>query len=120
MKKYVFEKYGGYRDWKCAADYDFMMRVYKFVKFKKLKDKYLFYYRTDDKSLTHSKDTGLKSQYRQQLHEFTESQNYNKEENITIDCVVNTYKEVYSNIFEYDQNSYMSITIENNNWPNLC
>lgn len=120
VKKSIFEKYGGYRNWECAADYDFVTRISKFVKLKKLNDKYLFYYRSHNQSLTHTDKTGLKSELRKQLHEFIDNQDYENEENVKIKCITNTYKEIYSNIHEYNQDSYMYLMSLNKDWPNLC
>ena len=119
IKKSIFEKFGGYRDWKCAADYDLILRTFNFVRLGNLKDKYLFYYRSDDNSLTHSEDTGMKSEYRKDLHEFIFKQDYKIEKNTKIECVTNTYKEIFSNMYEYYPDNYMYIASIENKYPNL-
>lgn len=119
IKKHIFEKFGGYRDWKCAADYDFILRIYKFCRYKYLKDNYLFYYRVSNNSLTHTDKTGMKSKYRQRLHNFINSQNYENENNAKIECITNDFKEINSNINKYQQDNYMFIMTLDKNWPNI-
>jgi glycosyltransferase involved in cell wall biosynthesis len=53
VKKHIYEIFGGYQPWKCAADTEFLQRFSQHGKFKEvLLDKELFLYRQHNGSLT--------------------------------------------------------------------
>lgn len=91
FKKSVLEKAGGYRNWECAADSEFVKRITNFVLAKKLK-KRLFYRRSHSNSLTNRIDTNDKSKTRKEYLKLIRI--YHSNENIKIDKVVNTYIEI--------------------------
>lgn len=59
----VYEKVGGYKPWKCAADTDMMYRTNGTFKVGNIKD-VLFSRRLHEESLTSRRDTGYTSDYR--------------------------------------------------------
>ena len=109
VKKSIFEQFGGYRDWKCASDYEFALRIKPFVNCKEL-NKHLFYYRVSTTSLTKAPETSMQSEYREELHKQIHSAVYNTPEEAKIECVTNTYTEVFSDVYDYYSGSYMMMT----------
>jgi len=90
MTKKVFEEYGGYRPWICAADCDLYVRMASNVKC--LKNKHVYFMRrVHSDSLTHSSETSRCSDIRKQYHDFIETQTL-KEPKIT--CVTSDYYEI--------------------------
>lgn len=64
--KEVFAKVDGYKNWRCAADTDFIIRAKKMGVRTVMNKRPTFYRRLHDKSLTNSKDTGFGSTLRRQ------------------------------------------------------
>jgi len=64
IKKSIFEQMNGFEPWMCAADSDFMGRLYKKRYRLKISNKLNFYRRVHHNSLTNRKDTGMISQLR--------------------------------------------------------
>lgn len=75
-KNTVYDIYGGYLPWKCAADTELLTRLKSHVIFKEI-PKILFYYRIHDKSLTQNESTSMKSKLRMGYKKYikTESEN---------------------------------------------
>lgn len=92
-KKSVIEKAGGYKDWKCSADYEFLKRIQLNVKIKEINEP-LFYRRDHPNSLSNRSDTGLSTTLRRDYNKTVRT--YGKGENIKIDKVVNQYIEITS------------------------
>lgn len=91
IHKSLYDKLGGYRDWRIAADTEFRSRFIKSIKtYKGLPQ--LFYRRVHENSLTQSKDTGYNSKLRNSYSKFIEDNKYNNE--IFIKKVVNNSKKV--------------------------
>lgn len=63
MTRKAFIRMGGYRDWKCVADKEFMERGFRFLNIVKISDR-LFYYRQHGNNLTKRADTGSRSKLR--------------------------------------------------------
>ena len=63
MKHWVFDYFGGFMPWRCAADTEFIKRVGKFVKFKKIK-KILLRRRIHNSNLTVQKKSRMNSVFR--------------------------------------------------------
>lgn len=62
--KKIFDKLGGYKPWRCAADTDFLRRIiYSKAKIKKI-EKYLYLRRVHSQSLTQAKETKFGSHLR--------------------------------------------------------
>lgn len=65
-RREVFNKLGSYKDWRCAADTDFLYRLTSLI-FKELDIKQILYYRRiHPSSLTRCVETGFKSDLRRQ------------------------------------------------------
>lgn len=106
VKKHIFEKFGGYRPWPCAADHEFIERTQKFINLNLL-DKPLFLYRSRENSLTHDKKTSMQSNIRLKLAEFINKSVYKNEDDAKIECITNTYQEIFSDIYDNDPETYM-------------
>ena len=96
MKHWVFDYFGGFMPWRCAADTEFIKRVGKFIKFKKLK-KILFRRRIHDSNLTVQKKSRIKSVFREwhinYINKVTKKiKNIN---DAVIIKIVNNYKEIF-------------------------
>ena len=63
IKHWVFDYFGGFMPWKCGADEEFKIRVFKFIKILSLKD-VLFLRQIHSESLTRSKKTNYSSKER--------------------------------------------------------
>jgi glycosyltransferase involved in cell wall biosynthesis len=63
IKHWVFDYFGGFMPWKCAADAEFKKRVFKFINVLKLED-ILFLRQIHSESLTQSNETNFFSQER--------------------------------------------------------
>jgi len=94
FKKYIFDLAGGYSDWRCAADSELLSRISNKFKIREIEagEKYLFYRRIHDNSLTSGIDTGYKSKLRNKYKKLI--RNYRINENIKIKKVVNEYAEI--------------------------
>jgi glycosyltransferase involved in cell wall biosynthesis len=88
IKKHVFDVFGGYEPWQCAADYEFLMRVNKHVKIKKLNNLVL-YRRMHKDSLTKKNSTKMNSSLRKKYHNYIHNMNYDNI--ISIKKKTNTY-----------------------------
>ena len=62
--KIVFEKLGGYMDWRCGADTEFWWRAERLGAVLRVSDQFLFYYRQHSRQLTAQKKTGFGSKER--------------------------------------------------------
>ena len=93
MKHNVFDFFGGYKAWKCAADGELKTRLEQFVKIKQY-TKNVFKRRMHNNNLTRRTDTGLNSQlrksYKEKIHTPQDI------ESAKIKCETTMYKE-YSN-----------------------
>lgn len=90
-KKNIIELAGGYQPWKCAADREFLYRIYKKAKIIEIK-KHLFYRRVHENSLTNNINTGMSSKLRKEYKRFIKF--YDINENIKINKVISQYKEI--------------------------
>lgn len=90
MGKKVTDLAGGYRDWLCSGDEEFITRIKNHVKIFHL-DKELFYRRKHENSLTQKKSSGYNSELRKKYKKQVKV--YNKNQNIYIKPTVNSYKE---------------------------
>lgn len=89
--KSIFEKYGGYKNWRCAADFEMLERLKNLVSYYAI-NKPLFYRRKHNNNLTSNADTGMKSEYRTQLHKQIHSPL--NENDAIIMCETQTYKKI--------------------------
>lgn len=90
MKKSVFNKFKGYRNWRCDGDNDFAHRINKFVKRKRI-DKVLFNRRIHNTSLTIDKKTNFASDVRKEHLAFIGTPlNYDTLEK----CILPTYETI--------------------------
>lgn len=64
IRRELFLSMNGFEGWRCAADSDFMGRLYKNNKSFKYTPKIVFYRRVHDKSLTQQSDTNMTSSLR--------------------------------------------------------
>jgi len=90
--KRIYEKFGGYKSWKCSADSEFLYRLESTnTKQLNLSNKRLFYYRQHTNSLTNHKDTGMRSHLRDSYRRTY----YGKPvTNIYVEPEINTYIEI--------------------------
>ena len=65
LKKQIFDVYGGYQPWACAADSEFLARINGDIKIKEIEEG-LFYRRLHDNNLTQRKDVGMGSKKREE------------------------------------------------------
>lgn len=95
IRKDVFEKYGGFRPFRCACDYELRIRLSKFVKVK-FANIIVSQCRTRQDSLTKKKDTSMASSYRNNIHGFIrwETTQLKKKEDAVIKCVVENPKKL--------------------------
>ena len=109
IKKDVFLKFGGYRPWLCAADWEMLTRLEKFVKQRYVTNTMLIKYDIPNSLMNAELTRYPGAPLRQKYHSFIEKEkeNLNKEEDAIIEMETNTYKEVTSDIYEYNQSSYM-------------
>jgi glycosyltransferase involved in cell wall biosynthesis len=76
IKKEIFINYNGFEGWKCAADSDFMGRMYKNNIKVKLTEHPLFYRRIHADSLTKKSETGYHSSLRKEYHNISKNKRY--------------------------------------------
>ncbi len=90
ITKDLFERYGGYKPWICAADKELAVRMEKVAKcgFSK---KAMYYRTIRNDSLQFSPETSMTSPIRLKYHEYIDTQSAN---NLVIECVTNTYTEI--------------------------
>lgn len=68
VKKHVYDVFGGYMPWKCAADTEFLERFYQYGKFKHVAlGKQLFYYRQHNETLTRQIPMSTRLEYHRQF-----------------------------------------------------
>ena len=98
MKHWVFDYFGGFMPWRCAADSEFITRVGKFIKVKKL-NKILFKRRIHESNLTIQKKTKFKSVYRKLHINYIDnvSNNIKNINNAVIIKIINNYNEIFPN-----------------------
>lgn len=94
ITKPLFLKYGGYKPWPCGADSDFYYRLRSLERIKTLPE-ILMLRRVHSTSLTQSKETGMKSDFRKKYADQIKK-NIFKRADAIINCVTNTYKEIVS------------------------
>lgn len=105
FKKSTMKLAGGYRNWKCAADSEFIKRISNRVKIYQLK-KRLFYRRNHSNNLTNKIETGAKSDLRKEYVKLIKT--YGVTENIKINKEINDYNEIIKSpdvIYEIQYNS---------------
>lgn len=90
----VFDKFGGYKPWVCSADLELMKRLRKFVKVKKIRE-VLFNRRIHNANLTIDKKTNFTSPIRISINKTIEKEKFNFEKEAIIECVTNTFKEIF-------------------------
>ena len=95
ISKTLFTKYGGYKPWPCGADSDLYYRLKNNETIKTIRD-VLMLRRVHSTSLTQSKETGMKSELRKKYASMIKKDCPQSE--AIIDCVKNTYKEVFSSL----------------------
>ena len=90
----IFDKFGGYRPWFCSADLELQKRLKKFVKVNKIRE-VLFNRRIHNTNLTVDKKTNFSSPIRLSINQTIEREEFNFEEEAIIECVINTFKEIF-------------------------
>lgn len=102
IKKNIFIKYGGFQNWKCAADTELKIRLKSCIKEKTI-NKPLFYYRINNvTSLTHDKKTKFGSDYRQEKRKYIET---NSKETPFIHLKTSEFS-LISSYINYDEKKY--------------
>lgn len=94
VKNKIFNYFGGYRDWKISADYDFVYRIYNNVKYLELCDVY-YNRRTHNNSLMNTNTYKMGSPLRKELDNYVKTQT---RKNLIIKCKTTKYNEIYNNI----------------------
>lgn len=80
VKHNIFDYYGGYRNWRISADFDFLYRIEPNIKILKLND--VFYNRrVRENSLEFNEETSLKSKQRISLNNFIKNKSRNQQKN---------------------------------------
>lgn len=77
IRKNVFDLFGGYMPWLCAADYEFLTRVNRHIKIKR-HNNLLMYRRMHDNSLTRRNDTKMTSSLRKKYHKLIQDKDYSE------------------------------------------
>lgn len=90
----VFDKFGGYKPWICSADLELQKRLKNFVKVKKIRE-VLFNRRIHNANLTVDKKTNFTSPIRISINQTIEKEKFNFEKEAIIECVTNTFKEIF-------------------------
>ncbi|HPI81636.1 MAG TPA: glycosyltransferase [Candidatus Paceibacterota bacterium] len=100
-KKWVIEKAGGYKDWKCNADLELLKRISNSdIRFGEIK-RPLFVRRIHPNSLSEREETGIRSFFRKNLT--NRIRIYDKGEEIKIEKVVGKFHNIFPNEnFDYD------------------
>ena len=102
QQKEIFDKFGGYQPWKCAADSEMLKRLKNIITEYNTK-KILFLRRVHNESLTQKKgdtqlfdEKGVKTvgSEREQYRKYTQNLKVTKEEDAIIECVTNSFKEI--------------------------
>lgn len=93
IKHNIFNKFGGYRDWRISADYDFLYRIEPKCKILKLPS--VFYNRrVRMNGLEFSQDTNMKSQQRKRLNNFVKEKSRNES---IIECTTEIFTTIFDN-----------------------
>jgi len=69
--KKIFDTTGGFREWLCSADGEFLKRVQIHELNIEYNDNFLMYYRNHLTNLSISPETGMKSEFRKQYRDYT-------------------------------------------------
>jgi hypothetical protein len=93
VKHSVFDEFGGYKPWVCAADTDFKKRIEKFTKIKILSD-VLMKRRVHQESLTRSKKTDKNSAIRAEYRDKIANMKIRSKKDAIIYKETNTCKEI--------------------------
>lgn len=93
VKHTVFDEFGGYKPWVCAADTDFKRRIEKFTKIKILSD-VLMRRRVHQESLTRNKKTDKNSAVRMKYAKEIANMKIRKKKDAIIYKETNTCKEI--------------------------
>lgn len=93
VRKSVWEKYGGYRDWRISADYDFLYRIKPDTRCLELCD-VVYQRRIHSNSLMRTKGNEMSSKLRTELNNFVTSKS---RQNKVIECKVTNCECVYTN-----------------------
>lgn len=101
----IFDKFGGFRNYKCGSDSDFLNR-FKNIKNISYVNKILFKRRMRENSLTRDKETSFESEYRKNIFNILSTYKYKIESDSIIDCVTNTFKY----IDEYEEKIIITMT----------
>ena len=109
IRKQTFEKYGGYQNWRIAADFDLIYRLENEVKILILNTISLNR-RVRNNSLQFSKETDMKSAIRKKYHEYIKQKTRNKK---IIHLTTTNFKKIY------DSTPIISFIIPNRNGSNL-
>ena len=105
VKKSTFVKYGGFRPWPCSADTEIYYRLKNLEPIKNIRQ-ILMLRRVHETSLTHAKDTGMKSELRQKYKDFISNMSISKYSDAIINMTTNTYTEIYSSENNKKQEEY--------------
>lgn len=119
LTKTLFEKCGGFRPWPCSADDEFYCRI-KFDEKTKVLNDILMYRRCHPNSLSHSKETGMRSEKRKPYLEIVQKIKNSNEPivDFKIECVTNTFKEIkIENENEEEKEKYIE-TLSNKVYSN--
>lgn len=92
MKKEIFQKFGGYRPWRCAADGELQKRLENFVTIKKYTT-VVFKRRMHGNNLTVAADTNFGSDIRKKYIKFINDSKYKNEKEAMIKCETAEYTE---------------------------
>lgn len=88
-----FDEFGGYKDWPCGGDSDFLKRTVNYARTVSL-DKILIHRRVHQQSLTMSKKTGWKSVVRKKYMGMLKNVRIRRKSDAVIDMRRNTFKEL--------------------------
>lgn len=102
IKKSLFLGMNGFEDWRCAADSDFMKRLYKNNKKFNYTDSILFYRRVHSNNLTNNPETNFSSELR--AHYFSLSKNKTYFGPLP-ELITESYIEIYPKNYIYGSNS---------------
>jgi glycosyltransferase involved in cell wall biosynthesis len=86
FKKKVFDIYGGYMPWICAADYELMNRIGDDLNIKQI-DEVLFYRRIHRNSLTQNEETGIHSEKRNEYLKIIAELKQNNYQNVKVEII---------------------------------
>lgn len=94
VKNKVFNHFGGYRNWKISADYDFIYRICNKIHYLELRNIY-YNRRTHNNSLMNTNGYEMGSKLRNELNDFVEKKS---RQNSIIECEITNFTEIYNNI----------------------